>query len=848
MGLRADFRLLANILDHAPALICTIDPHGHLQHVSGACRQVLGREKDLLLGQSFADIVHPDDRPTALDACGRALTQDGAVHFESRLLNSAGEEVVVEWSAFRPPADALLLCIGRDVTEQRHAARHVREQDAFYRAVAEHGFDIMARLSAEGVYTYMGGSVEKALGYRPEEMVGHSPFDFIHPADVAAAQAAWAELGAQPVFTVPDCRFRAANGEWRWMETTISNQLLNPAIQAFTLCARDVTDKKNRAFELAASEQRFRLLFENNLIPSMFQDANGRVLDVNPAYLGFLQMSKEQVLHRKLTDFLPAGLVPGAEAQFQVALSGQQLSYEPTLVHEGVERTLAVTKIPLVVEGRIMGVYTTGKDITEMVTAQRLIKQQAARLHLVLESITDAFLSMDREWNLTYLNSEGERLLNLRHEEALGKNLWELFPEEAGSIYRHKYQQALDTGQTVRFEAYFQREQRWLELKVYPFAEGVSIFFSDITQRVASDKQLKLLALVAQGTVNSVIITDAVGRVEWVNAGFTRDTGYTLAEMLGKKPGEVLQGPETDPAASRRFHERLQEPEPFSVTLLNYQKTGEPLWFAIDVTPIFNNDGALIQFIAIQQNINFRKEAEARQAQMTAELYRHNRDLQQFAYVISHNLRAPLANALGLASLLTKLNRRSPLFDTSLVHLRESMGQADTVLQDLNQLLSIRDQQHVPAPERVALGEVCRQAVVDLEEPLRQCGGQVTLHVAENLAVRGNRAYVYSICYNLLSNAIKYRAEQRPLRVEIGCFPDGEGGLRLSFTDNGSGFNLVKAGSDVFQLYKRFHVDQPGRGIGLFLVKTHVEALGGQIEVASEVDSGTRFLIQLAPF
>jgi PAS domain S-box-containing protein len=848
MDTLADIRLLANILDHSSALICAVGPHGQLQHVSGACWKVLGWEKDQLLSHSFADLVHPDDRPAAVDACQRALSQHQAVPFESRCLSPAGGEVIMEWSAFRPPADALLVCIGRDVTEERRAARRAREQEAFYQAVAEHGFDIMALLSTEGVYTYMGGSVQKALGYRPEEMVGRSPFEFIHADDVAAAQAAWAELGSQPVFAVPDCRFRAATGEWRWMETTISNQLLNPAIQAFTLCSRDITDKRNRAFELATSEQRFRLLFEHNLAPSVFQDADGRVLDVNPAYLGFLQMTKEQVLHRQLTDVLPAGLVSGSEQQFRAVLSGQPLTYEPTLVYEGAERTLSVTKIPLVVEGQIVGVYSTGHDITDMAAAQRLIKQQAARLETILESITDAFLSLDRDWNLTYLNREAESMLGLERSKWLGKNLWKIFPKGRHSVYHEQGLEALETGQTAHFEVYAPGLNRWLEIKMFPSPEGLAIYFSDITQRVESDKQLKLLALVAQDTVNGVIITDAEGRVEWVNAGFTRDTGYTLAEMLGRKPDDVLHGPETDPAAVRRFQERLPLSKPFSITILNYKKTGQKLWLAMDITPIFNDAGELTQYIAILQNINFRKEVEASQAKMTEELYRHNRDLQQFAYVISHNLRAPLANALGLSSILAKVDRQSPLFDTSLAHLRESMGQADTVLKDLNLVLSIRDkqdQQDQQVPEPVALAEVCRQAVHNLDEPLQQCGGLVKIDVPDDLSVHGNRAYLYSIFYNLLSNSIKYRAERRSLLVEITCFYNEKGGLSISFTDNGSGFDMFKAGSDVFQLYKRFHTNQRGRGIGLFLVKTHVEALGGKIEVTSGVDFGTRFLIQL---
>ncbi len=846
MGTSDEREFLERALRQAPDLICALDAEGYFRYVGAASQPMLGYAGAELVGQHFTHIICPDDRAAALGKYPHTYARARPASFETRCQSRAGHEVVVEWSASRPPAEALLLCIGRDVTARRRAARRERMQAALYRTVAKHGFDMVALTNADGAYTYLGRTTQKVLGYSPAQLLGRSAFDFLHPDDQAEARAAWAQLGAQAVVAMPDHRFRAANGEWRWLSTFVSNQLLNPAIRAYTMSSCDITKRKHSGFELAESEQRFRLLFENNPALAVFQDLEGRILDINPAFAAFLNVPKAELLHRQLQDFLPAKVCTLFRDNFLKAIAGHKVHFEADLDGEsGAPQILKVTKIPLVVEGRITGVHVAAEDITEIATAHRLIARQAEQLTTTLESITDAFLSLDRDWNLTYLNREAERLINISRQQGLGKNIWEFFPEEAAGTYRRHYELALETGKTVHFQAFFARGKRWLELKAYPHAEGLSIYFSDVTERVAAEQRLKLLALVAQGTDNGVIITDALGRTEWVNEGFTKHTGYVLAELLGRTPGAVLQGPETDPVTVRHIRERLKRQTPFSATILNYRKSGKKVWFSMDITPIRDEAGKLTQFVAIQQNITYRKEVEASQASMTQDLYRHNRDLQQFTYVISHNLRAPLANALGLATVLTKVDKSSDVFGTTLANLRQSMVQADAVLKDLNQVLSIRDKKDVLELEPLVLEDVCNQAIQDLEEPLRQCGGQVDLDIEANLVTRGNRAYLYSIFYNLLSNSIKYRSDERRLQVDIACYRGEHGGPSISFTDNGSGFDMYKAGSDIFQLYKRFHTNQRGRGIGLFLVKTHVEAMGGKIEVTSGVNFGTRFLIHL---
>ena len=845
MSTPEDLRIFKTMESWSPDLICALSPEGRFQHVSDAYRRALGYDTTEMMGKHFSDILHPEDSPAALEKFLDTFGRSEPVGFESRCLNKDGQEVHVAWSALRAATDGLLICVGRDVTQYRRAAQQAQAQELQHRTIVENSFDMVALVDEHAVYTYVGGATQRTLGYRPEEMMGRSGFDFVHPDDVAKVEACFALLATQDVVSIPDFRFRTASSEWRWVETIV-NICLQDAAKFYVVNRRDITDRKLSSLAQAESEQRFRTLFDSDSAMAAFQAPDGRILDANPALLAYLNKERHEVLDLQLADLLPEEVRARFIKKRQQAAGGQKVHYETSLRPAiGPAYLLRVTNTPLVVEGAVVGIYCTLRDITEMAAARYLIKQQAEQLTMILESINDAFYSLDNEGKLTYINNEAEHLMGISREGALGVNFWTLFPEKVNDVYYQQLQKAIATGETVRFETYHERGRTWLELKVYPFAGGLSVFFTDITKRVEAEKQLKLMALVASGTDNGVIITDAQGRTEWVNEASIKHTGYSLKELVGRTPGSVLQGPETDPATVSYIRERMQRHMPFSATILNYTKSGKKLWFTIDVTPIHDEAGEVTQYVAIQQNTTYRKEAEASQTAMTQDLYRHNRDLQQFTYVISHNLRAPLANALGLATVLTKMDKSSDLFATALTSLRQSMVQADDVLKDLNLVLSIRDKKDMLALEPLVVNDICQQAVRDLEDALHACGGQVVLDIEDHLVTRGTRAYLYSIFYNLLSNSIKYRSEERTLQVDIVCTTGAHGGATFTFADNGSGFDMFKAGSDIFQLYKRFHTNQRGRGIGLFLVKTHVEAMGGKIEVTSGVNFGTHFTIHL---
>jgi PAS domain S-box-containing protein len=129
--------------------------------------------------------------------------------------------------------------------------------------------------------------------------------------------------------------------------------------------------------------------------------------------------------------------------------------------------------------------------------------------------------------------------------------------------------------------------------------------------RQAAEQSLKRLSLVASRTTNGVVITDAEGRVEWVNDGFARISGYSLEEMRGRKPGEILQGAQTDLATVARIAAAMRGAEPFEAELLNYRRDGQPYWIHLSVDPMRDEQGRLQGFMGIETDITARKAAEA---------------------------------------------------------------------------------------------------------------------------------------------------------------------------------------------------------------------------------------------
>lgn len=224
-------------------------------------------------------------------------------------------------------------------------------------------------------------------------------------------------------------------------------------------------------------------------------------------------------------------------------------------------------------------------------------------------------------------------------------------------------------------------------------------------------------------------------------------------------------------------------------------------------------------------------------------LLKQNQNLEQFSFVISHNLRSPISQVVGLLSIFNKNNFQDPANVTIIQYLEKASGNMDEIVKDLNKILLMRNSGE--NKEMVSLKEATETALESIRSLINESSTSIKVDVSETESIYTNKAYLNSILYNLVSNAIKFRSPFRASEISIKSKMEGDN-ICLKVIDNGLGIDLTKVNKEkLFKLYQRMHLHTDGKGMGLFIVKEQVEALKGRIEVESEPDKGATFKVYL---
>lgn len=368
----------------------------------------------------------------------------------------------------------------------------------------------------------------------------------------------------------------------------------------------------------------------------------------------------------------------------------------------------------------------------------------------------------------------------------------------------------------------------------------------DVTKQKEEEQRLKLLETVITQTKDAVVITDtdistnSIPNIIFVNEAFTKMTGYERNEVVGKSPA-MFAGPKSDTTEFIRLAEAIKKYKECFIETISYKKNGEEYWVNFSMIPVTNKEGEHSHWISIQRDVTTEKNQEREREQLIQELTRNNKDLKQFSYITSHNFRAPLSNLTGLLNLLDDVPIENEELQEILNGFKRSTHLLNETIDDLVKVVIIKDNPSIQK-EAVLVEEIFENVFFQLNNQITLLKPNIKINIEEGLRITINKAYLESIVLNLLSNALKYRSLSKTPKVSIKAF-EKNNLITLTVKDNGIGIDLNKNSDKIFGLYQRFHNYPDSKGLGLYLVKSQVEAMGGTIEVESHVNVGTQFTL-----
>ncbi len=369
---------------------------------------------------------------------------------------------------------------------------------------------------------------------------------------------------------------------------------------------------------------------------------------------------------------------------------------------------------------------------------------------------------------------------------------------------------------------------KWLFLKVYT----LSLLSLLSGMQVANIKYDLFFEL----TPDLLCIAGYDGYFKKINPAVSQTLGYSMEELYSRPINDFVY--EEDREITNKVREELTKSKP----LFNFEnryvtKNGEVLWLSWTSLPL---DSDKLIF-AVAKNITHKKRLETDRNRLLTSLTKINEELKQMNYTTSHDLRSPVNNLLSLFNLIdtSRINDQATLEVMEILQLA-----SENLKQTLNNYIDLlKEKENGQAlTEEVDVQETVDDVILSISSLVHT--SKVTLHTdfSQVRKIKFNKAFLQSVFLNLITNSIKYARPDRLPVITITSQKEN-GTNRLIISDNGLGFDLEKVKDEIFGLHQKFHNHTDSKGIGLYLVHSHVTGMGGKISVESQVNEGTTFTL-----
>lgn len=633
----------------------------------------------------------------------------------------------------------------------------------------------------------------------------------------------------------------------RNLQASLESVLQNLAPHTMTVQKYDIPRPES---EGGGFEERYWSLINTPVFGTDGQLANiiHRVEDVTE----FIRLKQQEIKEHNLTEVLQKRT---EQMEADIYLRGQEL--------QEVNRQLQATN-------------------EELARARDAARQAQEQVTSILESITDGFTTVDRNWRFTYVNEEAARLLQKSRQELLGKQVrQEALPEVAGTALEREFQRAMALQVTVEFEQFYSPLNKWFEVHAYPCAEGLSIYFRDITQRKqtqealrASEEQLHLLLENVKDY--AIFFLDTERRIIRWSLGAERIIGYQEAEILGQPGSIIFTHNDRQQGEDKREIEKAEAEGRAEDERWHVRKDGSRFWASGFVTPLRDETGKLRGFAKIMRDITERKQAEdernellarEQEARAVSEAARSaaeaaNRIKDEFLAVLSHELRTPLNPILGWSKLLRSRKFDEKTADRALETIERNAKLQIQLIEDLLDVSRILQGKLSLNICPVALITTIEAAMetVRLAAQTKSIQIQTVLDSSVGL-VAGDPNRLQQIVWNLLSNAVKFTPNGGRVEVRLSEVRGKEHQTtnnKQPTTNNYAQIQVIDTGKGispdflphVFDYFRQADSTSTrvfgGLGLGLAIVRNLVQLHGGTIWAESPGEGqGATFTVRL---
>jgi PAS domain S-box-containing protein len=505
-------------------------------------------------------------------------------------------------------------------------------------------------------------------------------------------------------------------------------------------------------------------------------------------------------------------------------------------------------------KGSVAGWQVLATAVDSLVKSRKVMRAREQHLDSILDSQNTYLIRIDDQARYSYVNQTFQQRFYADLFSPIGRAcLVGVHPQDVGRFAAalqhclahpgaHRW---VEVRKRDRHGTYVHTEWELASVKCHPSGcQEVQAMGRDITPQRQAEAQLRRLALALKHIDNGIAVADAQGHVDWVNQAYEAISGYSLAELQGQPLWPLIAGPQTDADVLARIERALQGQQSIQVELLGYHPEGHTYWQEVSLQPVWDQVGKVQQYLIIFRDITARQERTQTLERLTRDLIHRNRDLSEFAYIVSHNLRAQVANILGLSQIL-KEELTGSSQPEAVSRLFQSTDQLDGVIRDLQDLLE--QQQAEPVPYSYLELETMTSIVLgSFQSIIQKTEAQITWDFSAAPVAYAIRPYLFNMLQNLISNALKFCAPDQVPQVHLYSeLSTDEATLRLCIQDRGLGMTPSQAQRYLFQPYQRFHPQIEGKGIELYLVRNQVESMGGSIWVESERGQGSAFWVQL---